>query len=613
MKRFYQFVLVLLLSLYGCQESAITEQTSDGLVGEQVVFNLSFAQSEAEAKSRSAVSSDLSISYLLCDASGYVIQDVTSLYREGQSQIVFEPLAVGSYTLYVLGYNQEMIDAGMVIDSDIESSRDRWFHFNVSELMPIADSELLYGSYEFYIEDDASVWYDLTLNYQLSAVNVNKGEISPYLSRSITSYNLVPEAAVSLFDSFSVEGEFSGAKPLSLEPVSMLNTQTLYFMPSVEQGSVKFGIEINTLSHDSRAGRIQHSFNAELNSNHFTEVAMDLSRHPDYNLGTMWVTLDDVEAVGVPRILQDDEPKEIYYDGAHRSFYVNKPLQVAKSESDNGITARLYSPVGMSDVTIWAQRNESDPRVAVAYFDSIPDFADLDFRLDISGDERVELRTDGGNYISLDSTQISSYLDGTLTIESSCEFWAKIQTIRAGWFIEYHHYEGDPDEPDGGPAGNWIGLRPVHAREGVAFLLNAAYMIALDDFAAELATYQGLINSNAGPGYPLDLSIVIPQMESLYRFNLGLVYTGNGVVGLGGGSVLGVSQSSYFNHYDNLHPAETFFHEIGHCMGYSHDSGMSYGPWSEQLCNHFYNDNLHRFPVYSKSILNSVNNPNRYL
>ena len=135
-------------------------------------------------------------------------------------------------------------------------------------------------------------------------------------------------------------------------------------------------------------------------------------------------------------------------------------------------------------------------------------------------------------------------------------------------------------------------------------------MISTQEFVDHLMTFQGQIVDNSGA--ELDLSIVPGQFINHGGFNVGLVYAGNGVLGLGGGRTWGVYQQAYMQHYYNTYSANIMFHELGHCIGYSHSSGMSYGPWAEQCANYYYVNNLSTFPVYSIDILNSRYNPNLY-
>lgn len=110
---------------------------------------------------------------------------------------------------------------------------------------------------------------------------------------------------------------------------------------------------------------------------------------------------------------------------------------------------------------------------------------------------------------------------------------------------------------------------------------------------------------------PVDMSKIIPKLENHSRFNMGLVYIGNGVVGLGGGATLGVYQGTYLTHYSSSYVLGVMFHELGHCMGYGHSSGMTYGRFSGDSGD-CYIENLPNLPVPVNTILNSNNNPNKY-
>ena len=105
---------------------------------------------------------------------------------------------------------------------------------------------------------------------------------------------------------------------------------------------------------------------------------------------------------------------------------------------------------------------------------------------------------------------------------------------------------------------------------------------------------------------------VLQQMRQQRTLQVGLVYAGNGVLGLGGGSTFGAYQQAWFEHYWNAYSCNIMFHELGHVMGYGHSSAFTYGPWAEQLMNNFYVQNLSQFPIDSYKYLDSRNNPHRY-
>lgn len=155
-----------------------------------------------------------------------------------------------------------------------------------------------------------------------------------------------------------------------------------------------------------------------------------------------------------------------------------------------------------------------------------------------------------------------------------------------------------------------MGIRPVHCRESVAMFLNFTYMV-------DMPEHEQILRENADQLYddnknPIQVEKVLSQMRQKRTLKVGLVYPGNGVLGLGGGSTFGAYQQAWFEHYWNTYSCSIMFHELGHVMGYGHSSSFTYGPWAEKLMNNFYVQNLSRFPIDSPNYLNSKTNPHRY-
>ena len=77
------------------------------------------------------------------------------------------------------------------------------------------------------------------------------------------------------------------------------------------------------------------------------------------------------------QILHDAEPKAVYTDAGQRSFNTSRPLQV-EAVADGRLHVRFYSPRALKGVLIRARfPSVSDEYLDLAYFDSIPAFADL--------------------------------------------------------------------------------------------------------------------------------------------------------------------------------------------------------------------------------------------
>lgn len=157
-----------------------------------------------------------------------------------------------------------------------------------------------------------------------------------------------------------------------------------------------------------------------------------------------------------------------------------------------------------------------------------------------------------------------------------------------------------------------MGIRPVHCREVVALFINFTYMIDMQEHEEILKENEDLLYGNGGVDDKVTAEKVLSQMRQQRTLQVGLVYPGNGVIGLGGGNIFGAYQSAWVTHYTNAYACEIMFHELGHVMGYNHSSSFTYGPWAQQLMNHFYVNNLHKFPIDSASYLDSKNNPTLY-
>lgn len=155
-----------------------------------------------------------------------------------------------------------------------------------------------------------------------------------------------------------------------------------------------------------------------------------------------------------------------------------------------------------------------------------------------------------------------------------------------------------------------MGIRPVHCREAVAFFLNCTYLSCMPEFEQLMKDNPDALTDDQHNKVAPETAI--QKMQQTRTLTIGLVYPGNGVIGLASPSTYGVYQNSWFNHYSDTYACEIAFHELGHVLGYGHSSSFTYGAWAQKLMNNFYVNNLKNFPIDSRSYLNSTNNPNKY-
>lgn len=595
---------LLFAVLTGCATGDIDKQIG---YGRSLSFRLNIASNE---QTKAASAAKLTVRYLLANSNGVLINDMQSAYHPDNGMIVIEPLPLGSYKLFVLGYDQAMIEAGLLINENPTTANETWFSF-ADQTVPMLSSDVLfYGSKEFVVSSELLENQTVDLSYVLAGVDVEKNIPSLYLRNSIDDIEIMIPESVRFYSGMNVKGIFDGESACSKDNRSLKSKNAFYIMPQTKSDSVQLTFTTTTKDHRGEAYRMNNTVSMLLCSAVKNMVTLDLSAHPDAKSGMLYITKSYYDEEERPLILQDNEPKSIFYDEKQRSFRINELLQTIRNE-EGKLQTRFYSPVPIKNVSIWSSDKMYGERILLAYYDSIPAFCNAEFSF-ADKDVAQEFLTDSKSKIKLTKAEISSLLSSNVEIECFDPYWIKVSKITPTWYIRFSSYGGDPDASNGSPVGNWMGIRPVHIREAVAFMINFGYMISTQDFATYLEGFQGQIWGNGGREDIIDVKQIIPQLNARPGFNMGLVYVGNGVVGLGGGWTLGVSQSTYLNHYDYPNTATTFFHEIGHCLGYSHSSGMSYGPWAEQIANRYYVNNLSSFPVNSWMILNSRNSPNKY-
>merc|ERR1712232_1035049 len=137
------------------------------------------------------------------------------------------------------------------------------------------------------------------------------------------------------------------------------------------------------------------------------------------------------------------------------------------------------------------------------------------------------------------------------------------------WTLSLKDYDGSNN-----PNNVWRDdPEPMHARLWTALILNVAFMYPPPDFADRMVAED--ITDNQGVLMTAEKKrSVLSKLLSPRRLNLGVATR---VSGIGGGSILGVAEyvlnSDFF--YGQQRGGVTY-HELGHCLGYSHASSMTY-------------------------------------
>ena len=551
------------------------------------------------------------------DETGIRVPDMKGRYDTSTATIRLEGLHEGNYRLLLLGIRGDITTDGATIRT-IEHADDAWLSFPQALSRPL-EAEYFYSNTPFTVEsrvtpngtelqaviDDTIVQHriigrtDFTFTYH-----------NPYVETALTS-RLVTLAAPRFRTDFTASGDFTGSSDGGDMTLDLAHATSYLFPPTVDGEPLSGEVEITTRHY--RGIDICRAYGFSL-----PEVAPNCIGtihtpvvHPDDASATIFVTEHTFTRHGLAYILQDDEPKTVYTDPAQRTFNTAAPMQVSVTD-DGRLHVRFYSPREVRDLLVQVRIPALDKEYFdLAYFDRVPAFADFYGELPVSS-RTCYARTESGSILELDPITPEQWATADFRLTSSDPFWAKLQAIRHGWTIGFDLYGGDPDQPNGAPTGNWMGIRPVHCREVVALFLNFTYMIDMPEHEQILRENADRLYGNGGPTDKVSVETVLGQMRQSRKLRVGLVYTGNGVVGLGGGNVFGAYQQAWFEHYHNAYSCEIMFHELGHVMGYNHSSSFTYGPWAQELMNHFYINHIDELPIDSPTYLNSAQNPNRY-
>lgn len=612
MSKIHAFVFLLIIFLSGCKDETTLSSSvsSEGVEFQLRPVGYEGAQEGAEEMSRSGNGYD-ALHLLLLDGTGRPVQGVKWSYDRSVSSLRLEGLHEGSYRLQIVGIRGNASHDGLQVN-DQAGGDEVWLTFS-GAARPL-EAEYYYSSTPLDVtvsggREQVSISGEVIQRPLCGRLAFGFAFASTDVERTVSERRASLQG-LSLASSFSASGEWSGyGEPASLE-LALDSVTAFRFLPTDPDLSAEGNVKVETHHFLGMRTRLDYPFGLDPLETGVSVPVMTNVVHPDDRQAAVYVAAADLPTVYTRRILSDDEPWEVYTDQSQRRFNTASPLQ-AWIDGEGWLRMRFYSPRGLGKVTVRASFPGKAEEIDIAYLDSVPPFIDLERKLPLA--ERTALcRTAEGKLMEWGPVDPSLLAQAKISLHSDDPYWAKLGEIRHGWNIYWGLYGGDPTRPDGGPVGNWMGIRPVHCRESIALFLNFTYMIDTPEHEQILRENEDILYGNGGPTDKVTAETVLAQMRQSRTLCVGLVYPGNGIVGLGGGSTFGAYQQAWLQHYWNAYSCEIMFHELGHVMGYSHSSSFTYGPWAQQLMNHFYVDHLKDFPIDSPHYLESSSNATLY-
>ena len=303
--------------------------------------------------------------------------------------------------------------------------------------------------------------------------------------------------------------------------------------------------------------------------------------------------LPAIDATNLPEsnkpmtMFEDDEDPKFMYDKSDRWFRMNELVQ-AIIKSENEIQISLYSPVGLSDVKIYAKIPNYEKRFVLYHFSYIPAFHRSTHIIPLTeGNHDYEL--ENGNAVTIE--QIQGFANGSIefSVESSDPLFKKLSKIKSKHLVQFH------DQYHINELGKYLPMNPVLAKEAVTLMINFSYALShplyydtfmnFDRYKREQAERAGTkVNgaldwhgNDADTDGKYDYLSKVKIEETYWNWlDSRTIYTAmvGGDAALGGGPLVSSWESTYVSSHW-VGGVAVWTHEYAHHIGHGHSSNFA--------------------------------------
>ncbi len=581
MKRLHLLWLVPALLLGACDSDQFI--FDDGVSDEgTATFSLSTGSFGVVVSSRAAEAAPLALQeleYVLTDADGNVVEHHYGRLEDDLSLLRLEGLKYGRYSLAFFGSAEGSDPLKVETAANVN---DPWFvHDGVTEPLK---GVYFHKKVDFEIGvDQAPVNKAVELELAVAKVEVHLELANESMWRYIkkVTVNIDDE----LPNTINVDGTYSGAhNVVGYDFPEKTNDLSFIVFPSE---TPKNGyIEVQSELEDGTPFTTRYPFqNLTLGKGRVSRINVAY-RHPESLWGKIVVYEDDLWHFRPDTMFMSDEPREVFYNSARRSFNVNAPLQL-RIDDEGMFSVKLYSPIPVERVHVYARFNYlSNQWVEFAYLDHVPPFIEAAFPVPVVRGES-QYKTTSGRTIRVPAMPNLKSTDVELRFETDDAFMAKIATIKPNITIRFSKFNADTSNP-----GYYRHMTPMLCRHAVSHMLNMAYMFSTPEFDEALEAHDGILKDSSGN--PIDIDFLRQRLYGPRSLAMGNV---GGVGGLASQSQYSLAYYVYeyaYSNHDTNNPhnynRDTLFHEFGHVLGYNHSSNMTYGDVWTVFCSNIYFD-----------------------
>ncbi|MHC0442831.1 hypothetical protein [Flavobacterium sp. 3-210] len=304
--------------------------------------------------------------------------------------------------------------------------------------------------------------------------------------------------------------------------------------------------------------------------------------------------LAQIDASRLPRennpitMFEDDENPSKMYDNSERWFRVNKPLQVLLKGKDS-LQVSLFSPVGLSNVKVYAKLPNYDKRFLILNFSKIPAFHRSCHKIPLT--EKTDIyQLESGGTIKIEKIDDFVSDDIEFSVESNDPLFQKFKRIKSSRLVAFSdQYHLSIPNPNG-----YLPMNPVLAKEAITMIINFSYVLShplyyetfmnfdtykKEQMAIEGKPLEGALNwhgnaEDVNGAYDYLTKIQMEQVYANYidgrKLYMAMV---GGEAAWGGGPLVSHWEKNYVvGHW--IGDMSSWSHEYGHHSGYTHTSNL---------------------------------------
>lgn len=315
-------------------------------------------------------------------------------------------------------------------------------------------------------------------------------------------------------------------------------------------------------------------------------------------------------------MFEDDEDPTRMYDNNDRWFRMNEILQVITKGKDS-VQISLYSPVGLTDVKIYAKLPNYDKRFVLYHFTKVPAFH-RSFHKNPLTTEKNDYLSETGGALTIEKIEGFAPENIEFSVESTDPLFAKFKKIKSKRLVRFsdkYHLNNPADYPN-----KFIPMTPVHAKGAITLIINASYQLShpiyyktfmnFDEYKKEVASQEGVALTGALDWHGNEgIDDNNPPYDYLTKPEIALAYANyiddrviqmamaGGRAAWGGGPLASVWEFGYITGlWDG--DVSAWAHEYSHHSGYSHssnlaNSGDKIGGGQQSLFNYLYQYLMH--------------------